>query len=47
MKKMPKDGKVLYNLGFKSKVLSWPITDLSAWMGFSTSSPQQVVTYEL
>jgi hypothetical protein len=35
-----KDGKVLDHLGFKSKVLSGPLTDLSSWVGFCTSSPQ-------
>ena len=29
-KKVPKDGKVLSHLGFKSKVLPGPLTDLSA-----------------
>jgi hypothetical protein len=38
--KLPKDGKVLSHLGFKSKVMPGPLTDLSAWMGFFTSSPQ-------
>ena len=28
--KLPKDSKVLCNLGFKSKVLPGPLTDLSA-----------------
>ena len=28
--KLPKDGKVLYHLGFISKVLPGPLTDLSA-----------------
>jgi hypothetical protein len=35
-----KDGKVLDHLGFQSKVLPGYLTDLSAWMGFCTSSPQ-------
>jgi hypothetical protein len=35
-----KDGKVLDHLGLKSKVLPGPLTDLSAWVGFCTSSPQ-------
>jgi hypothetical protein len=35
-----KDGKVLDHLGFKSKVLSRSLTDLSAWVGLCTSSPQ-------
>ena len=38
-----KDGKVLSHVGFKSKVLHKPLTDLSAWLGFCTSSPQQDV----
>jgi hypothetical protein len=42
-----KDGKVLDHLGFKSKVLAGPLTDLSAWVGFFTSSPQQGVKYQL
>ena len=42
-----KDGKVLAHLGLKSKVLSGPLTDLSAWVGFCTSSPQQGVKYQL
>jgi hypothetical protein len=36
-----KNGKVLDHLGFMSKVLPGPLTDLSAWVGFCTSSPQQ------
>jgi hypothetical protein len=35
-----KDGKVLDPLGLQSKVLPGPLTDLSAWVGFCTSSPQ-------
>ena len=35
-----KDGKVLDQLGFKSKVLPGSLTDLSDWVGFCTSSPQ-------
>jgi hypothetical protein len=31
--KLPKDGKVLCHLGFKSKVLPGPLTDLSALVG--------------
>jgi hypothetical protein len=38
-----KDGKVLDHLGFQSKVFPGPLTDLSAWVGFCTSSPQQGV----
>ena len=41
-----KDGKFLNHLGFKSKVLPGPLTDLSAWVGFCTSSPQQGVKYQ-
>ena len=46
-KKYIKDGKVLDHLGLKSKVLPGPLTDLSAWVGFCTSSPQQGVKYQL
>jgi hypothetical protein len=35
-----KDGTVLDHLGLKSKVLLGPLTDLSAWVGVCTSSPQ-------
>jgi hypothetical protein len=45
--KLPMDGKVLSHLGFISKVLSRPLTDLCAWVGFCTSSPQQGVKYQL
>jgi hypothetical protein len=41
-----KDGKVLVHLGYKSKVLPGSLTDLSAWVGFCTSSPQQGVKYK-
>jgi hypothetical protein len=34
-------------LRFKSKELPGPLTDLSAWVGFCTSSPQQGVKYQL
>jgi hypothetical protein len=34
-----KDGKVLAHLGYRSKVFPGPLTDLSAWVGFCTSSP--------
>jgi len=34
-----KDGKVFAHLGLKSKVLCGPLTGLSAWVGFCTSSP--------
>jgi hypothetical protein len=35
-----KDDKVLDHLEFMSKVLPGPLTELSAWVGFFTSSPQ-------
>ena len=41
------NGKVLAHLGFKSKVLLGPLTDLSACVGFCTWSPQQTVKYQL
>ena len=40
-------GKVLAHLGLKSKVLSIPFTDVSAWVGLCTSSPQQGVKSQL
>ena len=46
-KKYIKDGKFLDHLGFKSKVFPGPLTDLIAWVGFCTSSPQQGVKYQL
>ena len=45
--KLPTGGKALSHLGFKSKVLPGPLTDLSAWVGFCTWSPQQGVKYQL
>ena len=39
--KLTKDGKVLSHLGCMSKVLTGPLTDISACVGFCTSSPQQ------
>ena len=45
--KLQKDGKVFCHLGFKSKVLPGSLTDLSTWVGFCTSSPQQGVKYQL
>ena len=36
-----------FSLGLRSNVLPGPLTDLSAWVGFSTSSPQQGVKYQL
>ena len=44
---LPKHGKVLSNLGVNSKVLPGPLNGLSAWVGFSTPSPQQDVKYQL
>jgi hypothetical protein len=41
-----KDGKVLAHLGFQSMVFPGSLTDLSAWVGFCTSSPQQGVKYQ-
>jgi len=41
------DGKVLAHLGFNSKVLPKSLTDISAWVGFYTSSPQQGVKCQL
>ena len=41
-----KDGKVLAHLGCQSQVLPGPLIDLSAWVGFCTSSPQQGVKYQ-
>jgi hypothetical protein len=34
-------------LGVNSKVLPGPLNGLSAWVGFSTPSPQQDVKYQL
>jgi hypothetical protein len=42
-----KDCKVLDHLGFRSKVLPGSLTDIGAWVGFCTSSPQQGVKYQL
>jgi hypothetical protein len=42
-----KDGKVFAHLRCQSKVFPRPLTDLSAWGGFCTSSPQQGVKYQL
>jgi hypothetical protein len=42
-----KDSKVLAHLGFQSNVLAGPLTNLSAWAVFCTSSPQQGVKYQL
>jgi hypothetical protein len=45
--KLATDGKVLSHFGYTSNVLPELLTDLSAWMGFCTSSPQQGVKYQL
>ena len=45
--KLPKDGKVLCHLGFKSKVLLGPFTDFSDLVRWCTSSPQQGVKFQL
>jgi hypothetical protein len=37
------NGKVLAHLVFRSKVLLRPLTDISAWVGFCISNPQQGV----
>jgi hypothetical protein len=42
-----KNGKVLVYLGFKSKILPRPLTDLSACVLFCTSSPQQSIVIPL
>jgi hypothetical protein len=42
-----KESKVLTNLGFQSKVLAWPLTNWSTWVGFCTSSPHKGVKYQL
>ena len=41
------EDKVLVHFGFKSKVLPRPLADLSACVGFCTSSPQQGVKFQL
>jgi hypothetical protein len=46
-KQMIPDGIVLAHLELKPKVFPGPLTDLSAWVGFCTSSPQQGVKYQL
>jgi hypothetical protein len=45
--KLPKHGKVLSHSGLNSKVFPGPLADLSAWVGFCTSSPQQGVKCQL
>jgi hypothetical protein len=47
LKKYIKDGKVLAHLGLQSKVFSGCFTDISSWVGFCTSTPQQSVKYQL
>jgi len=42
-----KNNKVLAHLRFELKVFPGSLTDLSAWVGFCTSSPQQGVKYQL
>jgi hypothetical protein len=42
-----KDGKVLDHFRFQSTVFLGPLTDVSAWVGFCNSSPQQGVKYQL
>jgi hypothetical protein len=44
--KYVKDGKVLDHFWFMTKVLPGPLIDISAWVGFCTSSPQQGVKYQ-
>ena len=39
--------QVLAHLGFKSKVLPGKFTHYSAWVGFSTSSPNMVLSLAL
>ena len=41
-----KDGKFLAHLGLQSRILHGSLTDLSAWVGFRTSSPLQGVKYQ-
>ena len=36
------DGKVLVHLGFKSKVLPMPLTDLSGWWTSTPQAPSRV-----
>jgi len=42
-----KNNKVIANLRFELKVFPGSLTDLSAWVGFYTSSPQQGVNNQL
>ena len=41
------DGKVLSHLELMSKILPSNLTDLGAWVGFYTISPQQSVNYQI
>ena len=43
---IPND-KVLAHFGIRSKVLPRGLTDIGAWVGFYTASPQQGVNYQL
>ena len=45
--KLTTDGKVLSHLGNRSKIFSGPFNEISAWLGFCTSSPHQGVKYQL
>ena len=47
MENCQRTAKFFSHLGFKAKVLLVPLTDLSAWVGFCTSSPQQGAKYQL
>jgi hypothetical protein len=42
--KNTKDGKVLVHLGFKSKILPRPLTDLNAWVSFCTTKKTSMVS---
>jgi hypothetical protein len=41
------NGKVLAHLGIKSKVLHRALNDISAWVGYCISSPQQSIKCQL
>ena len=45
--KLPKDGNILSHLGFISRILPGPLTELSVWVGYCTSSPQHAVKYQV
>jgi hypothetical protein len=47
MNNISRTAKFLTTFELKSKVLPGPLTDISAWVGFCTSSPQQGVKYQL